>query len=165
MVLGASATVTLATGATVTVIDDVPDFPSLVAVTVAVPAATAVATPSASTVATAVLLELHATTRPFSVAPPASLVTAVNCCAGVMPRTSVADDGLTVTVATGTAVAVSCALPVFPSLVAMMFAVPGATAVTTPLAETVAADVLSEVQLTVRPVRMLPLASLVVAVA
>ena len=84
---------TEATGASETVIDEVPLFPSLLAVMVVVPAATAVTRPLASTVAAALLLELHVTTRPVSTFPFASFATAASCCVGVMPRTRVADAG------------------------------------------------------------------------
>ena len=60
---------------------------------------------------------------------------------------------------------VTLALPLFPSLVAVIVAGPGATPVTRPVAFTVAVDVLELVHVTVRPVRMLPLASLSVAVS
>ncbi len=46
--------------------------------------------------------------------------------------------GETVTEATGTMLAVTCDAPVFPSLFAAIVTVPGATAVTTPAALTVA---------------------------
>ena len=46
--------------------------------------------------------------------------------------------GVTVTVATGIGLTVTWVVPNFPSLVAVMVAVPGATPVTTPLLETVA---------------------------
>jgi hypothetical protein len=72
--------VTVATGASVTVMEEVPVFPSLVAVIVTgPPAATAVTRPLPSTVATAALLVLHVTVRPVSTLPAASLVTAVSC--------------------------------------------------------------------------------------
>ena len=58
--------------------------------------------------------------------------------------------GLTATVATGTGITVTAAVPLFPSLVAVMVAVPGATAVTKPLAETVATAVALEDQVTGR---------------
>jgi hypothetical protein len=83
-----------------------------------------------------------------------------------MPRTRLAVGGLTVTVATGAGVTVIDALPVLPSLVAVMFAVPALTAVTRPVvADTVATAVLSDVQVIERPVRIAPFASRVVAVA
>ena len=97
--------------------------------------------------------------------PLASLRTAVSCCVVVIPRTRLAIDGVTVTVATGAGVTVRAALPVFPSLVAMMLAVPGLTAVTSPVDETVAIPVLSELQVMTRPVKGWPLESSVVAVA
>src|SRR5437016_3457306 len=56
-------------------------------------------------------------------------------------------------------------VPLCPSLVAVIVAGPAARAVTRPLLLTVAADVLELVQVTVRPVRMLPLASRSVAVS
>jgi hypothetical protein len=57
-------TLTVLTGASVTVIDDVPVFVSLVAVIVVTPAPTAVTRPFASTVAAVGLLELQVMTRP-----------------------------------------------------------------------------------------------------
>src|SRR6266705_4366526 len=62
------------------------------------------------------------------------------------------------------AVIVIAAVPVFPSLVARIVVEPVATPVTRPLAFTVATDVESEDQVIVRPVRMLPAESRVVAV-
>jgi hypothetical protein len=74
--------------------------------------------------------------------------------------------GLTVTVATGIGVTVSVALPLLPSLVAVIAAVPAPTAVTRPVVGfTVATAVLSELQTTKRPLNTPPLASNVVAVA
>src|SRR6185503_17421299 len=55
---------------------------------------------------------------------------------------------------------VSVADPVLPSLVATTFALPAATAETTPVAFTVATFVFEVLQTTVRPVSTLPLASL-----
>lgn len=54
--------------------------------------------------------------------------------------------------------------PLFPSLVAVMVAVPGAAAVTAPLDETVATEVALVVQVTARPDRAAPPASRGVAV-
>jgi hypothetical protein len=72
----------------------------------------------------------------------------------------------TVTVTTGAGVTVRGALPVFPSQVAMMFAVPALTAITRPaVEETVATAVLSELQTIVRPVSGRPCESSKVAVA
>jgi hypothetical protein len=62
-------TTTDATGIGITVIAAEPDFPSLVAVIVAVPTDTLAITPLASTDATAGADELHDTARPVSTAP------------------------------------------------------------------------------------------------
>jgi hypothetical protein len=62
-------------------------------------------------------------------------------------------------------VTVIVALPVFPSLVAKMSAVPTAIAVTTPSDETVATAELFELHVTGRPASVFPFASSVVAVA
>jgi hypothetical protein len=77
---------------------------------------------------------------------------------------SVADDGLTVTVVTGTVTVIE-AVPVLVSLVAVIVVLPPPAAVTRPLPSTVATDVLLEVHVTVRPVRTMLLASLSVAVS
>jgi hypothetical protein len=71
----------------------------------------------------------------------------------------------TETEATGTRVTVIVALPLLPSLVAVIVAVPVLTAVTTPVLETVATAVLSELQATARPANTLLFASSVVAAA
>jgi hypothetical protein len=55
--------------------------------------------------------------------------------------------------------------PLWPSLVAVMFARPGLTALTKPIAFTVAMEGKSDDQVTARPVRMLPFASLTLDVA
>jgi len=75
---GAGLTVTDATGTLVTVIVDVPLFPSLAAVIVADPAAPVVTNPPAFTLATAVLLLDQVTTRPVSALPLASFGVAVS---------------------------------------------------------------------------------------
>jgi hypothetical protein len=139
---------------------------SLAAVIVAVPTPTAVTVagePFALTVSTAVLLETQVTVRPVSTTVLASLVVAVSCW---VPPTVIGVAGdETVTVATGAGVTVRVALPVLPSLVAMMLAVPTVTAVTTPWPSTVATAVLAELHASARPVSMFPFASTVVAVA
>jgi hypothetical protein len=68
-------------------------------------------------------------------------------------------------VATGAWVTVIVALPLFPSLVAVIVAVPTASAVTSPSTETVAMSVSLELQVIERPVNGCPLESSVVAVA
>src|SRR5207245_11137746 len=104
------------------------------------PLATADTRPRGETVATVVGLDVHATVRPVSVVPLASLRVTVSCT--VPPTGRVAGAGLTTTVATGTSVTVTVALPVRPSLVAVIVAVPAATPFTSPLLLTVAILVL-----------------------
>src|SRR5207247_1159253 len=136
MLAVAGATVTDATGTTLTVTAAVPFLPSLVAVMVADPAATPVTSTVPLTVATAVLPLAHVTTRPVSVAPLASLGVAVSC--PVCPTGMLAVAGVTVTDATGTTLTVTAAVPLCPSLVAVIVAEPAATPVPRPLPLTVA---------------------------
>jgi hypothetical protein len=69
------------------------------------------------------------------------------------------DDGVTLTLATGTCVTVTADEPLSPSLVAVMVALPALTAVTSPLDVTVATPVLDDDQVATRPVSGFPLAS------
>jgi hypothetical protein len=69
------------------------------------------------------------------------------------------------TEATGMVVTVRAAVPLLPSLVAVMVAEPGTTPVTWPLGFTVATLVLLLVHDTVRPVNVLPAESCGVAVS
>src|SRR2546425_3377395 len=149
------------TGVTVTL--DVPLCPSLVAVMVAEPAATPVTSPLPFTVAAAVLLLDQVTTRPVSGRPLASFGVAVSWT--VRPTVTLAGEGVTVTLATGTGVTVTTDVPLCPSLVAVIVAEPAATPVTSPLPFTVAAAVLLLDHVTTRPVSGVPLASLGVAVS
>jgi hypothetical protein len=147
-----------------TVITDVALFPSLVAVIVDFPDPTAVTIPVELTVDTEGAAELHTTARPVRVAPLESLSVAVNCV--LLPTATVAVAGLTVTVATGAgAGTVIEDVPVCVSLVAVIVAVPALTAVTRPVALTVDTNGASELHSTARPVRAVPLESLVVAVS
>ena len=114
----------------------VPARPSLVAEMVVEPAATAVASPAAETVTRVGSALLHVTMRPASTAPVASTVEAVNC--WVPPTTSDAVVGFTTTDATGVGMTVSEATPVRDPALAMIWALPGAIAATTPDALTVA---------------------------
>ncbi len=141
----------------------VPLWPSLVAVIVAVPTAAPVTSPLAVTVATDVLELAQVTVRPVSGAPFASFGVAVSCT--VDPTSTVADAGATVTEATGTWTTVSAALPLCPSLVAVIVAVPATLPVTSPAALTVATVVLLLAHVTVRPVSGVPFASFGVAVS
>ena len=72
-------TSTEATGMFVTVMDDVPLLPSLVAVIVADPATTPATRPVRLTVATEVLLLVHVTVRPERKVPLTSLGVALSC--------------------------------------------------------------------------------------
>ena len=67
---------TVLTGASVTVMEEVPVLVSLIAVIVVAPAPTAVTRPFPSTVAADWLLEVHVTKRPVSTLPFASLAMA-----------------------------------------------------------------------------------------
>jgi len=119
--------VTLLTGASVTVIEDVPVFVSLVAVIVTgPPTAIPVTRPVVLTVATALLLEDHATMRPVSTFPLTSVSVAVSCCVGVTPRTRLAEYGATATTATGTGFTVTKGVVTLGAdwLVAVIVAVP-----------------------------------------
>lgn len=155
--------VTEATAASVTDTLAVPLCPPLEAVMVALPAATAVIWPLALTVATPVLLLVHVTARPASTVPLVSLSVAVSC--AVPPTVRLVVDGETVTDATAAgdaAATVTCAVPLTPSLVAVMIAAPTATAVTIPLVDTVAMLVFEDDHVTARPVSTVPCASSVV---
>src|SRR5882762_745484 len=160
---GLTATDATGTFVTVTVTVAVPFFPSLVAVMVAVPAVTPVTRPLPLTVATAVLLVAHVTARPLSAVPPASWGVAVSC--PVWPTGTLDAAGLTTTDATGTFVTVTVAEPFFPSLVAVMVAVPAVTPVTRPLPLTVATAALLVAHVTARPLSAVPPASRGVAVS
>src|SRR5439155_771427 len=156
-------TSTVATGAFVTVIDEVPLFPSLVAVIVAGPGVTPETRPPLLTVAPDVLELDHVTVRPESGFPPASLGVAVSCT--VWPACTEAVAGVTSTDATGTGVTVIVEVPLLPSLVAVIVADPGVIPETRPPLLTVATDVLELDHVTVRPESGFPPASLGVAVS
>src|SRR5881409_1476237 len=148
----------------VTVIADVPLWPSLVAVIVTgPPAATPLTSPLPFTLAIALLLDRQVTTRPVNGLPFASLGVAVSC--NVLPTATLPDAGVTVTEATGTGVTVMDAVPLWPSLVPVIVAEPATFAVTSPVPFTVATVVLLLDHVTVRPVNTLPFASLSVAVS
>src|SRR6266568_2913480 len=92
---------------------------------------------------------------------PESFVVTDSC--AVCPPTRLDEAGLTVTEATGTAVTVTEAVPLFPSLVAVIVLVPAATPVTRPVADTVATAGTLLAQVTTRPGSTLPAESFVVA--
>ncbi len=133
------------------------------AVIVADPAPAPLTSPLPLTGATAVLLLPHVTTRPVRAVPFASRGVAVSCT--VAPCGTLADAGVTVTDATGTFDTVTNAVPLCPSLVAVIVAAPVATAVTSPLPFTLATAPLLDCQVMTRPVNGFPLASRGVAVS
>lgn len=136
-------------------------FPSLVAVMIALPADTAATVPLASTVATPGVFDIQVMKRPLSAIPFASFRTAVMVVAD--PTTRLAVVGVSVTVATGASETATVALALIPSLVAVIVALPAPTAVTTPLADTVAIDGALDVHVTTRPDNTVPVASEVTA--
>jgi hypothetical protein len=138
-----------------------PLFPPALALIVADPGATAVRTPVADTVATSGLLEAHVIGRSMTTVPLASVTVADNT--AVWPTLRFAVDGWTVTLATATAATATAALPLLPSLAAVIVAEPTDTPVTTPVASTVATAVLFEDQDTRRSVTIVPFASFTVA--
>jgi acyl transferase domain-containing protein len=155
-------TVTDPTGIAVTAMVAAAFLPSLVAVIVAVPTDIAVTIPLADTVATLGLSLAQLMARSASTFSAASLATALSCC--VDPSTRLNEETSRRTDETGTGRTVNVALPVTPSLVAMMFVVPGDKALTTPLLDTVATASSSELHTTPRPSALRP-ASKVEAVA
>src|SRR6266550_3493223 len=142
---------------------DVPLWPSLVAVIVAVPAAMPLTSPLLLTVATLALLLAQVTGRPVKVPPAESFSVAVNC--AVCPTCKLPEDGETATEATGTDVTVIAAVLLWPSLVAVIVAEPAATPVIRPLGLTRATVVSPLPHVTVRPVNVLPVESFRVAVS
>jgi hypothetical protein len=142
---------------------DVALWPSLVAVTVVVPADTAATTPFPSTVATPGVLDDQAMARPVSTLLSASLRRAVigtEC-----PTRRLALAGESVIDATGERLTVMIEVALFPSLVPVIVAVPGPVPVTTPVEETVATPGESDCHVTTLPVRTFPSASFVTAVS
>jgi hypothetical protein len=161
------ATATLATGSCVIETAAVPFTPPLVAVIVTVPLSFAPVgdtRPVFDTVATAVLLDDHVIARPVSTVPPASFNVAVSC--WVCVAEMLEDGGVTVTLAMGSCVMATIAVPLFPPLDAVMVTVPlSLTPVgdTRPVFDTVATAVLLDDQVTGRPVITVPPASFNVA--
>src|SRR6266513_6525644 len=138
-------------------------LPSLVAVMLALPADLPNTSPPPLTLATAGLPLDQITTRPVRVVPAESLVRAESC--WVAPTRTVADAGLTITVATGTLITAMPALPLLPSVVAVTVAEPTESPVTTPAALTVATAGLLDAQVIDRPNSGTPFAPSSVAVS
>ena len=107
-------------------------------------------------------LELtHDTGRPVSTAPLASRNVATSAC--TPPTIKLKMPGLTLTVATGAVGTVTLAVPATPSAVAVIIALPGATADTTPALEMDATAVFPLLHTTSRDARFAPRASRTVA--
>src|SRR3954469_11194891 len=92
--------------------------------------------------------------------PFASTAVAVSCT--VEPSLTLAVGGRTVTVAAGPGVTVMVDVPLLPSLVAVIVALPTSRPVTTPVDETVATASLLDFQVTTRSVTVVPLMSFTV---
>src|SRR5437879_9938361 len=116
---------------------------------VAEPAATALTSPLALTVAMAVLLLAQVATRPESGLPLASCGVAVSC--AVWPTWTLAVAGFTATEATGGGFTVIAAVPLLPSLEAVIVAEPAATAGPRQLALNVGTAVVPLLRATGRP--------------
>src|SRR5881628_2634559 len=120
-------TVTAATGDSVTVTLAVPLCPSLVAVSVTgPPAATPLTSPLPFTLAIALLLDCQLIARPVKGLPLASRGVAVSCTVPVIA--TFAELGVTVTEATGARETLTVAVPLWPSLVAVIVTGPPAPA-------------------------------------
>src|SRR3954470_22563501 len=145
----AGVTSTRLTDGASTAIAAVPFRPSLDAVIVTVPAATAATIPVDVTVATSGRFDDHVTVRPLSGCPDASRGCASR--STVCPTTSVAELGLTAIEAIGVGDTVTAPTPLLPSTVAVMTALPGESAVTPPLPFTFATLGRLELQATGRP--------------
>ena len=147
-------TVTEYTPTAVTVTEALPLLPSLVAVIVEVPAPRPVTEPVLDTVAADGFDDDQVTVRPVRMLFAASRSVATNCC--VPPAEIVAVSGVTDTVLTGAAWTVTAAVPILPSAVAEIVAVPAATPVTTPPLVTDATALLDVDHVMVRPVTVSP---------
>jgi hypothetical protein len=109
---------------------------------------TAVTTPVCDTL-TSGLLDAQKMVRPVRALPPASNAVAIRVV--VPPSTTVAGEGVSVIEEIGTAVTFTVAVPLTPSVVAVIVAEPDETPVTTPAELTVAIAVLDEDHVMIRP--------------
>jgi len=134
---------------------------------VACPAATGITSPVLETVARLASLVLHVTVWPLSTEPRLPVTTVLSCAVAPVPACNVTVAGVTATLATvsGGSVTVTVAEPVLPSTVAVIEACPAATAVTSPVLETVARVASLVLHVTVRPVSVDPRLPVTVAVS
>ncbi len=128
------------------------------------PAVTPVTSPLPLTVAMLLLLDDQLMARPVNGLPLASRGVAVSCTVPVIAMFAALGD--TVTEATGARETFTVAVPLWPSLVAVIVTgPPGPTPVTSPLPFPLAIALVLDCQVMTRPVNGLPFASLRVAVS
>ena len=156
-VCAAGLTVTVATGTAETVMRDVADFPSLVAVMVAAPGAMARTIPADETLATAGALVVHETVRPGSTLPAESRTEAASVREAPASRVTVVGETITDAAATGRTA--TSAVPLAPPDVAVIVVLPTPTVVTRPILSTVATVALAERQAMGRAESSAPVAS------
>lgn len=147
-------------GAAMTFTPAEPDVPPACAVIVAVPTAMPRTEPVELTVAIDVLLDVHVIGSPVTVLPDQLRIVAAAC---VVPPT--ATEATETDIVDTPAVTEIVADPDCPSLVAVMVALPGPTAVTTPAEDTFATPLLLVFQATARSVSWFEFASSTTAVA
>lgn len=140
-----------------------PTIPSLDAITFATPGAMPTTRPEDDTEAIAGLLDDQSTMRSLTTIPAVVRTVAVSC---TVPFSTIVDVGaVTVIAPTGTGATVIARLPTFPSAVVRTVAVPAASAVTSPDAETLAMAGFEVVQTRGRSVTISPAAVFTVGVA
>jgi hypothetical protein len=132
--------------ALVTVIDAVPVIEPDVALSVALPAATAVTTPEESTVRTPGALEDHCADGRICVLPSSKVPVAVNCCA--VPAAIVAVAGLSVSEVRCAFTTVTVVESLSAPTVAVIVVVPAPTREARPVLSMVATDAVEELQVT-----------------
>ena len=158
----AGETITVDAAMAATVMVAVASRPSAAANTSAVPGPTALTTPSAETDTTLGAPDVQVTARCASTFPPASSATTAR--RRDPPTINAPVDGSTRSVAMGDGATVTVAVPLLPSLVTVIVAVPGADTVTVPSADTCATFTLLLLKLIGRPVNRLPLPSVICTV-
>ncbi len=143
----------------------VSDFATTVAEPTPLPVTVVEAPDAGATVATDPGALVQLTTRSVTTVPFTSVTVAVRVRVLAEPAVvTESNDGETATVPTGAFIDTIVFEPLLPSLVAVMEVDPAVTALTRPLAFTVAIPVLFDCHVTARPVRMPPIESFVTAV-